>query len=90
MFFKCTFYFILLHIRCDKNGDGQIDYHEFALHLSRKQHPSASLSKSPHNVSSTTRQDFRDPATQRYPTVVAASIVVGKKIEKGPWLKEAV
>jgi Ca2+-binding EF-hand superfamily protein len=56
-----------LMAKCDKNGDGLIDYHEFALDLSRKQHPSASLSsRSPHpSITSTTRQDFRDPTTQR-------------------------
>ncbi|CAI8041472.1 Putative calmodulin-like protein 2 [Geodia barretti] len=53
--------------RCDRNGDGQIDYHEFALHLSRHQEPSGSVARPRHTPShtSTTRLHFRDPATQK-------------------------
>lgn len=46
--------------RCDKNGDGQIDYHEFALHLSRQQAPSSS-----EQATTTTRSDFRRPQDQQ-------------------------
>lgn len=60
------------HPRCDKNGDGQIDYHEFALHLSRQQQPPGSQARPRHTPSftSTTRLGFRDPTTQKYDTII--------------------
>ena len=51
--------YILTH-RCDKNGDGQIDYHEFALHLSRQQPPPSS-----DQLTTTTRMDYRPPRDQK-------------------------
>ena len=52
----------LYNCSCDKNGSGQIDYHDFALSLSR-QHPPGSDQPT---ITTTTRKDYKHPEAQRY------------------------
>eukprot|EP00731_Ephydatia_muelleri_P028346 Em0019g1219a len=51
-----------LIMKCDKRGNGQIDYHEFALHLMRHNNSKPSTEEMP---STTTRRDFKHPQDQR-------------------------
>lgn len=62
----CTCMYCDLIHRCNKNGDGQIDYHEFALHLTRQQPPAAAASEQLDQLTSTTMKDFMPPHQQQW------------------------
>ena len=57
--------------RCDTTGKGEIDYHDFALHLSRHQPATPPTTDSTDSdaaqpfLLSTTGRDFKHPAEQR-------------------------
>lgn len=52
-------------IRCSKDEGDQIDYHEFALHLTRQQPPAAASTTASEHLTSVTMKDFKPPQQQK-------------------------
>ena len=67
--FPTLIYNIIIHsffihgIRCNKDEGDQIDYHEFALHLTRQQPPAAAAASD--HLTSVTMKDFKPPQQQK-------------------------